>query len=57
MIHLMLVVGIMGFCAWLIMQIPMPIIFKNIIYGLMAFFLIIYVLQFLGVHTGFPAVN
>ncbi len=53
MLHLILVVAIMGFLAWLVMQIPMPPLFKNVLYGVMALFLIIYVLQSLGFNTGF----
>ncbi len=57
MIHLILVLAICGFAAWLILQIPMPSIFKNIILGIMVICLVIWVLQILGVATGFPRVG
>lgn len=53
MVHLILVLAITGFACWLILQIPMPAIFKNIIFGLMAFVLVIWLLQMLGIDTGF----
>lgn len=53
MIHLILWLAIAGFAAWMVLQIPMPAIFKNVIIGIMAIVLVIYTLQVLGVNTGF----
>ncbi len=53
MIHLILVLALCGFAVWVILQIPMPQIFKNIIIGIVCIFLVLWVLQALGVNTGF----
>lgn len=52
-IHLILVLAIVGFLCWLVLQIPMLPIFRNVILGLMVIVLIIWVLQVFGVNTGF----
>lgn len=57
MIAIILAVAITGFIVWIITQIPMPVIFKNIIYGVVAICLVIWLLQVLGFHTGFPHLN
>lgn len=57
MISIILTIAVVGFIVWIITQIPMPQLFKNIIYGVVAICLIIYVLQVLGFHTGFPALS
>lgn len=57
MIHILLVLAITGFAVWLILQIPMPAIFKNVIIGVIAIFLIIWALQMLGFDTGFRRLN
>lgn len=57
MIALILTLAVFGFIAWAILQIPMPSPFRNIILGLICLVLVIYVLQMVGVHTGFPAVR
>jgi len=57
MIHLLLVLAIFGFIGWLITQIPMPSIFRNIIIGIMSILAILWALQVFGVHTGFPRVT
>lgn len=54
MIHLILVLAVSGFVAWVVLQIPMPQIFKNIIFGIMVITLVIFTLQTLGIDTGFP---
>lgn len=54
MIHLIFVIAIFGFLCWVILQIPMPKVFHNVILGLMCLVLVLYVLQMLGVHTGLP---
>ena len=57
MIHALLVFAIFGFAVWIILQLPMPTIFKNIIVGLVAIMAIIYALQVVGVNTGFPRIG
>ncbi len=57
MIALILGIAFVGFLAWIILQIPMPGPFKNIIIGILCFLLVVWVLQSLGVNTGLPAVR
>ena len=57
LIELILVLALVGFVVWLILQIPMPPPFRNVIIGIVAVFLILYVLQMLGVHTGIPTLR
>jgi hypothetical protein len=57
MIHLILVLAIVGFIVWLILLIPMPAVFRNIIVGIVAIFAVIWALQMLGVNTGFPRIG
>jgi hypothetical protein len=57
MIHLILVLAICGFAAWLVLQVPMPTIFRNVIFGIMVILLVIWTLQTLGVNTGFPRIG
>ncbi len=54
LISLILVLAIAGFCAWAILQIPGPQPVKNIIIGVIILFVVIWVLQSLGVNTGLP---
>ena len=56
-IALILTIAFMGFIVWIVLQLPIPILFKNIIYGVMAFALIVFLLQALGVDTGLGAVR
>jgi len=53
MLSLLLTLAIFGFVAWVILQIPMPEPVRNIILGVICLILVIWVLQFLGVETGF----
>lgn len=53
MIHLILLLAIFGFLVWLILQIPMPTPFRNIILGVVCIVAVIWVLQALGLDTGF----
>ena len=57
MVAIILTIAIAGFIVWIVTQITMPILFKNIIYGVVAIFLIIWVLQVLGFNTGFPSMK
>ncbi len=54
MIHLLLSIAIVGFICYLVLMIPMPPIFKNIILGVIVICAVIWALQMFGVHTGFP---
>lgn len=53
MIHLILALAIFGFVVWIVLQILMPGIVRNIILGLISIFVVIWVLQIFGVETGF----
>lgn len=57
LIHLLLVIAFVGFICWIILQIPMPGIFRNVILGLLGFAVVIWALQILGVSTGFTALR
>ena len=57
MIAIILTVAIAGFVVWIVTQITMPVLFKNIIYGVVAICLIIWVLQVLGFNTGVPSMR
>lgn len=52
LISLILALAIAGFICWIILQIPMPAVFKNIILGIICLFLVIWVLQSLRIVTG-----
>ncbi len=52
LVSLLITLAICGFIVWLILMIPMPQVFKNIILGIVALFLILWLLQQLGVETG-----
>lgn len=51
LIGLILVLAICGFFAWLVLQIPMPAVVRNIVIAVMCIFVVIYVLQFFGLNT------
>lgn len=42
---------------WLVLQAPIPDLLKKVIVVGAAFFLILWMLQALGVHTGFPPIR
>lgn len=48
LIELILVIAIIGVLTWLILQLPMPQPFKNIIIAVVAIFVILWLLQNLG---------
>ncbi len=54
MISLILTLAVVGFVVWIILQIPMPALVRNIILGIVCFALIIYVLQAFGLGEGLP---
>ncbi len=53
MIELILTLAIFGFLVWVILQIPMPAPFKNIILGVVCFFIVVWLLRSLGLFHGF----
>ncbi len=53
LISLIVSIAIAGFLVYLALQIPLPQVFKNVIIGLVTLFLVLWVLQELGVNTGF----
>lgn len=54
---LIITIVVLGFVAWLIMQIPMPETFRRVVYGLMVLFLILWLLQGFGLSIGFPLIK
>ena len=54
---IVLVLAVGGFFCWLALQIPMPAPWPQIICGVVAFLLVMWVLQELGVKTPFPHVR
>lgn len=57
MIQFNLALALCGLVCWIILQIPMPAIFKNIIMGIICVALVIWALQFLGFSTGFRRIG
>lgn len=51
-IELILAIAVCGFLVWLVTQIPMPALFRNIIVGLTCFAVVIYLLQAFGLIGG-----
>jgi len=56
-IGIVLVLAICGFFVWLILQIPLPKPFPQIIIGVICLLLVLWILGLLGVHTGLPVVR
>lgn len=52
LISLLVVLVVAGFVSWLVLQVPMPQPFKNIILGVICLFLVLWVLQQLGLLSG-----
>lgn len=50
MISLILTIAVLGFVVWLIMQIPMAPVFRNIIMAISIFLLILILLQMVGIE-------
>ncbi len=57
LIMIILTLAFVGFLVWLILQIPMPQLAKNIILGFVCFVMVVWILQVLGVHTGLPRIS
>ncbi len=54
LLSIVIALAITGFLCWLVLQIPMPQPVRNVIIGVMILFLVLWVLQALGVVTGLP---
>lgn len=58
MIELILAIAFLGFLVWVVLQIPMPEVFRNLIVGLVCFAAVIIVLQTVGLihwhHLALP---
>jgi uncharacterized membrane protein YeaQ/YmgE (transglycosylase-associated protein family) len=54
LLSLVLTIAVVGVITWLILQTPMPAPFRNIILGIVVLFVIVWVLQQLGLISGFP---
>lgn len=48
LIELVIALVIVGFVAWIVLQIPMPQSIRNVIVGVIVFFLVMWVLQKIG---------
>lgn len=48
---LIMTVALAGFISWLIIQIPMPPAFKNVIMGLLILFMVLSVLHAFGIQV------
>lgn len=48
LIELILAIALVGFIVWIVLQIPMPAPFRNLIVGIVVFAVIIWLLQ--GFH-------
>ena len=57
MIALILTIALCGFAVWVVLQLPMPQVFKNLIIGVVTLALVIWVLQQLGFNTGVPTIH
>lgn len=57
MISIILSLALVGFLTWIVLQIPMPVVIQRLIIGLVCFFVVIYILQILGVSTGIHLPN
>lgn len=55
-VSVLLALAICGFLTWLVLQIPMPQIFRSLIVGLVIVFLVVFILQHFGIATGFPRI-
>jgi hypothetical protein len=54
LIALVLTLAIVGFVLWLILQIPMPYLVRQIIVGVVCLFMILWVLQVTGLVHELP---
>lgn len=54
---LIIVLAVFGFVVWIILQISMPVVVKNIIIGVATLFIVIFLLQQFNIPTGLPALR
>ncbi len=52
LVSLLIVLVVVGFVAWLILQVPLPAPVRNIILGVIVLFLVLWVLQQFGLIAG-----
>lgn len=51
-VPIILTLALVGFLCWLVLQIPMPEIFRKVIIGVMILLVILWLLSMFGVNTG-----
>jgi hypothetical protein len=51
LVGIILTLAIVGFLVWLVTQISMPQVIRNIIVAVVVIFLVVFVLQRLGINT------
>lgn len=56
-IAILIGLAIVGFLAWLVLQIPMPPVFKNIIIGVVVLVLVLWLLQQFGFVGSIPTLR
>jgi hypothetical protein len=54
LLSLIVALAIAGLLCYIVLQIPMPQQFKNVIIGVMILFLVLWVLQAFGILAGMP---
>lgn len=56
-VPLILAIAVAGFLVWIITQVPMPAVFRNVVYGFVCFALVLWILQMFGIDTGIGRVR
>jgi len=51
-ISLIVLLAVAGFVVWIVLQIPMPQVFRNVILGVVCLALVLWVLQSFGLISG-----
>ena len=51
MLELIVTIALCGFVVWLVLQIPMPPVFRSVIIGLVSVYIVLWFLQAVGVHV------
>lgn len=54
---LIILLAIFGFIVWIVLQISMPAVVKNIIIGVATLFVVIFLLQQFNIPTGLPPIR
>ena len=54
---IIILLAIFGFVVWIILQISMPVVVKNIIIGVATLFIVIFLLQQFNIPTGLPTLK